>query len=426
MPKRITKSKSIDVRFSEAEIKRNQSENDVTQLKDPRFPLRLRFSADRTKATWHLVTYRNNQTYWRKLGTWPTLTFKALENRLPDLLAQVAIEPDSKNLTAEQFKTVADLLSWYQKRSGLLTGLSKSRKANIKSVVKCHLIPAIGHINYEVLNPAQVDDLLVCPLQAKRKLSTVRLAFMVLKAAFNQAKKQKRININPMSDMVFSDFIQDTVTAKDGALTMMMLPNLLTQLTNQAIRIQILVSLLLAFGTRIGETRLARWDHFDYNKRTWTIPKDNTKTKQTHELPLTDQMIRLLNAYRKEQRYLGYQGLYLFPGQKAKSALAESTVSKLMKQFSLGEFSAHDFRKLAKSCWSELKVDYMVGKRLLNHSLSQLDKAYDQTLIAGPKREAIEDYHHYLDKQGFEVFHTDPLPRSFLISKQVKLSNQAA
>lgn len=422
----MSNSKSVEVALSEAIIRRYQDDKAVTQLKDPRYPLRLRFSRDRKKASWHFVTYRKGQTFWRKVGNWPALTVKYIFSCVPELSAQAAVNPDDKLLSIEQFNTVGDLLNWYEQRCSKLKSLSKHRKSAIKSIIKCHLSPMLGPLSYRELTPADVDDLFICPLQQERSIATVRLAFVVLKAAFNQAKKQKRINDNPMNEMVFSDFIVDSVVARDGAIKPMMLPDLLNKLTEQTIRIQMFVALLLGFATRIGETRLARWDQFDLNKRMWTIPKENTKTRQTHELPLSDQFVRLLFAYRKQQQLNGYRGQYLFPGQKAKRSICESTAGKLIKQFSDGAFSAHDFRKLARSIWADLNIDYMVGERLLNHSLSKLDEAYFQTLISGPKRDAIEQYHKHLDGLGFAEFHTDPLPRSFIKSCATKATGLAA
>lgn len=422
----MKQSKSVEVALSEAVVRRFQHDATVTQLKDPKHPLRLRFSRDRTKASWHFVTYRQNRTYWRKVGNWPSLTVKAALACVPELSAQAAINPGDRLLTTEQFKTVGDLLSWYEQRCSKLQSLSKHRKSSIKSTIKCHLLPMLGPLSYDQLTPTDVDDLFICPLQQDKSLATVRLAFVILKAAFNQAKKQKRISVNPMSEMVFSDFIIDSVVAREGAIKPMMLPDLLIKLSEQTIRIQMFVALLLGFATRIGETRLARWDQFDINKRAWTIPKQNTKTRQTHELPLTEQFISLLAAYRKQQQSSGYRGLYLFPGQSPKRSICESTASKLIKQFSESAFSAHDFRKLARSIWADLSIDYMVGERLLNHSLSKLDEAYFQSLISGPKRDAIEQYHQHLDDLGFTAFHTDPLPRSFIKSCSVNPNSQAA
>ncbi|MCG7551605.1 site-specific integrase [Pseudoalteromonas sp. Of7M-16] len=424
----ISKSKSVDLKFSEAEIKRYQQRLDVTQLKDPAYPLRLRFNRARTKASWHLVTYRGGKTYWRKLGDWPVLTFPALKKQLPSLLAESALSPSNPS-SISAFVTVADVLIWYQERACKLSGLSKSHKANIKSIIKCHLSPRLGDCRIDAVTPELVDDRLIMPLQEIRKLPTVRLAFVVLKAAFSRAKKQKRLDLNPMSDIVFSDFIECSVSAREGAIKKMMLPGLLTRLTRQNARVQVLVLLLLCYATRIGETRKARWDQFDFNARTWTIPACNTKSKQTHELPMTKQIAFLLSAYRKMQLDNGYKGQFLFPGQKRKQAICESSASRWISKYGDKEFSAHDFRKVARSVWAELNVDYMVGERLLNHSVGQLDKAYYQTLIQGPKRDAIEQYHDYLAQHGLNMFcmasDTESIPRSFLIFKQHQPSTNA-
>lgn len=417
----MCKANNIDITFSESEIKKYQKNSDVKQLKDPRYPLKLRFSADRTKASWHLVTYRNNKGYWRKVGTWPLLTAKALIKKLPELMAQIAINPDNTKLRTEDFHTVGDLLAWYQIRCGLLKGLSKHRKASIKSVIKCHLYPTIGQIPYLDLTASQVDDLLICPLQSTHALSTLNLSFKVLKAAFNQARKLDRIEINPMDPMVFSDFIQTTISAKDGKIKPQMLGDILVRLAYEPIRVQMLICLMLAYATRLGETRMSAWTQFDFHRKTWEIPKEHTKTKSMHELPLTDRMIDLLRAFRTEQKNHGYQGSLLFPGKSPRKPISESTTWNLVRAFSKGDFTAHDFRKVARSIWAEIKIDYMVGERLLNHKLGKLDEAYFQTLISQPKRDAIESYHRYLDNLGFINFHSKTIPRSFQISKQLKV-----
>ena len=419
-------SKSVDVKFSEATINRYLEDKSVTQLKDPRYPLRLRFCQCRTKASWHLVTYRNNQTYWRKVGNWPALNVKTLINQLPELSAQVAINPGVKQLNTQQFESVSDVLTWYQARCFKLTNLSKDRKATIKSVIKCHLLPALGEIKHDQLDMSQIDELLILPLQAIRKPSTVRLAFVVLKAAFNQAMGLKKIRINSLDGVFFSNFIVEDIQDKPGKISPMMLPALLSRLTEQAIRIQVLVILMLCHATRIGETRQIRWQYIDLSAALMTLPSYITKTNQELEIPLSDSIISLLRAYKRQQRLKGYQGDYLFPGQQPGRAVCASTASKLMQQFSQGQFSAHDFRKLTGIMLGRQGVDFMIIKLIFNHKLSALDRAYFKTLTTQPQRGALVNYHQHLDTLGLANFHGDLTPRSFLNPKHNKPNKDVA
>lgn len=75
-----------------------------------------------------------------------------------------------------------------------------------------------------------------------------------------------------------------------------------------------------------------------------------------------------------------------------------------------GEWSSHDLRKVARTAWTDLGVDYMVGELLLNHAMKDLDATYIHTTAEGLKRRALEDWHQHLDGQGFKAIHSGTLP----------------
>ena len=43
-------------------------------------------------------------------------------------------------------------------------------------------------------------------------------------------------------------------------------------------------------------------------------------------------------------------------------------------------------------------MDYIVGERLLNHKLKNLDEVYIHTTMQAQKREALEKYHAWLQE----------------------------
>lgn len=419
--------KRREVKFSDALIRRHHK-MDTYELRDSAYPLRLRFTNSRDKASWYLVLNRNNKTVWRKVGEWPALTFKALDKSLPDLLANYAVSPDEHH-SAELFDSVSKVLIWYRDRLNLLRNTSKSYKANARSVIDCHLLPVLGELPINTVAD-HVDDKLLVPLQAELELSTVRAVFTVLKAAFARAFALKKIKSNPLVGLMFSDSFPDGIKPRDGTLKSNMLSGVFDLLANEPVRTQVLISLLLAFATRLSETRKARWDQFDFNAACWVIPSANTKTKQLHSLPLSNQIIALLTAYKYYQQSYGYNGQFLFPGRKRKLAISASTASRIVNKFAEGRFGAHDCRKQARSTWADLNIDYMVAERLLNHAIGKLDATYIQTLLKEPKRAAIEQYHAWLDGHGWALFTSvcepETIPRLFLLSNQLNASKHAA
>ncbi|TOK32782.1 integrase [Vibrio parahaemolyticus] len=389
---------TLTVTLSDAVIKRHMKDPHVYQLKDPRYPLYLRYNTARTGGSWLLVHYAKGKQIRRKVGAFPVTTSKVMFSRLPEIKAELVINPLSDKVSVGQFERVADVLNWYQDRASKDRNLSKPRKTNIKSVVNRHLVPMLGDVAIEHLDHRALDTKLMWPLQERYSLSNVRGIFAVLKVAFKQAKMLNLVEVDPVAGLKFGDFINATISPKDAAIRPEHVPGIVQSLSQHDRASQVLVVLMLAHGTRIGETRLTRWDHIDFDSREWFIPSEHTKTKQAHRIPLTDSMVEYLKQYQESQRH--YNGVYLFPANRKGQAMSADRASQKVKAVSGGKWSAHDLRKVARTVWADLGVDYMVGELLLNHALSKLDKTYIHTFAESQKRQALTLYHDWLNGHG--------------------------
>jgi integrase len=165
-----------------------------------------------------------------------------------------------------------------------------------------------------------------------------------------------------------------------------------------------LASMMLCHGTRIGETRQARWAHISMAEREWFIPAEHTKTGVEHHLPLTEQVCELLKRYRDGQYAQGYDGQFLFPARNGK-ALSEGQASAAFTRLGQGEWTSHDLRKVARTGWADLGVDHLIGELLINHAMGHNVKVYIQSDVMGRKRDALEQWHAHLDQKGFALLH---------------------
>ena len=52
--------------------------------------------------------------------------------------------------------------------------------------------------------------------------------------------------------------------------------------------------MLILTGQRKSEVGEARWSEFDLRNRIWTIPADRMKMDEGHEVPITDDLLALL------------------------------------------------------------------------------------------------------------------------------------
>lgn len=404
----LPKAKTLTVTISDAEIRRHAG-GEVRQLRDSRYrEIRFRYSTtDRSRGSWHIVV----DQVWRKAGNFPAISTKTLITTLPTILARRVVDLSACSIITS-WSRVGELLDWWLDRVSRDRNLSAKRKASAKSALTCHLLPRLGDLSLSDLGKVELDRRLMWPLQERYSLSFVRLVYGVLAGAFRQAMRLDMLPSNPMVGLKFSDFVRTRIKPKPARLRGDDLPVLLGKLGNHFERAPIgamLALMMLCHGTRLGETRLARWRNVNLEAGRWFIPAGDTKTKAEHTLPLTTQTCALLRRYRNQQVAQGYTGPLLFPGSHG-APLSPSKANTLFTDLAKGEWSSHDLRKVARTAWTDLGVDYMVGELLLNHAMKDLDATYIHTTAEGLKRQALEAWHQHLDGQGFAPIHTETLP----------------
>lgn len=127
--------------------------------------------------------------------------------------------------------------------------------------------------------------------------------------------------------------------------------------------------LLLFTGLRRQEAMALRWEHVDFDDRSVTIPKENTKNSQEHALPLTSYLYELLKE-RHGSRVNGF----VFPGRGKTGHLVAPTklISKIVDDSGI-KFSPHDLRRTFATCASTVIDNQSTVKRLMNHMTGSQD-----------------------------------------------------
>jgi integrase len=391
---------SAAVKITDAEIKR-QAAGVVRDLRDiENRGLYLRFTKARARASWYLVT----KGEWNLIGSYPDLTTKQVVTALPSIRLRLEAGT-AANLS--KWVIVGELLTWYAERMSRDRNLSSKRKKTGASAIKCHLIPRLGDLALTGVDKATLDSQLMWPLQESISIDYVRSVFQLLALAFRQAFKLGLISANPMATIKFNDFSKAKVGIKPSRLRGVQLSGLLEQLAavmEPAPLDSMLALMMLCHGTRIGETRQARWSHISLAEREWFIPAEHTKTGVEHHLPLTEQVCALLMRYREGQYARDYDGQFLFPARNGK-ALSEGQASAVFARLGQGEWTSHDLRKVARTGWADLGIDHLIGELLINHAMGHNVKVYIQSDVMGRKRDALQQWHAHLDQKGFSLIH---------------------
>jgi integrase len=105
---------------------------------------------------------------------------------------------------------------------------------------------------------------------------------------------------------------------------------------------------------RPGELRHAEWSEFDLAKATWTVPAGKMKARRTHVVPLSRQVIELLEQLKQATE--GRDKGYLFAALYAKRRpMSENTINAALRRMGYGpdDMTAHGFRSTASTLLNE-------------------------------------------------------------------------
>lgn len=411
--------------FTDAEIRRQASNTQIRDLRDARYPgVYFRFHQNRERGTWYLVSGKK----WDKIAGFPQLPVKGLIGALPKIRERLAADPKA-SAAAGTLETVGELLDWFTARQAVDRSLSAKRRSTNTSIISCHLKPRLADIAVEDVDRSTLDKLVMWPMQAEMSLSYVRLMWGVLVVAFRQAEKLRLITANPIAGFKFTDFTKARIQPKPSRLRAVQLEEVIGELAagfDQHPQDCMLALMMLCHGTRAGETRQAQWSHFTLGEQgEWFIPTENTKTRCEHHLPLTHQVCALLERYRDWQSSKGYKGTYVFPA-RGRGPISDSQACAVFTRLGKGEWTSHDLRKVARTGWTDLGVDFLIGEMLVNHTLTRNVQTYIHTSAELLKREALVKWHDWLDGKGFNLIHRSTMTRNGNSHNDAEALNGAA
>lgn len=384
---------SVALVISDAAITRYAADAAVGELRDHKSPLVLRFHKTRDKATWYLVQYAKRNKKRHRLGYWPALRTKDAQAMVPDMLKKLGTGAE---VQSSQFATVGQLLQWYKKRVEQETLKSQSRRNGVTNVIDKHLLRRLGAVRITAVTKAVIDEKLMLPLQSDGLMpGTIRNYFGVLKRAFATAYELDLISIDPLAGMKFVDYIQRRIMARESKL----LTSDRTQVLNAVLGYEpaslVLQLLMLMFALRIGEARQLARSMVRFDRGLLAIPANITKTGHDNNLPLTTWATAVLSTVIGNT-----ESDHLITVKQ--QPLTKDQAQKLFRAAAAGKYRSHDLRKLARSTWAEMGMDYWVSERLLNHRQKGQDQAYIKADAYEVKLAALQQYHDLLFA-GFDV-----------------------
>ena len=128
---------------------------------------------------------------------------------------------------------------------------------------------------------------------------------------------------------------------------------------------------------RPGEIRKAEWAEIDTHTALWSLPAEKMKMRRPHRVPLSRQVLTLL----EDLRALTGHGRYLFPSSRSpRHPMSENTVNAALRRlgFKQDEMTAHGFRAMAATLLNEMGLwnPDAIEKQLAHLDGSMVRRAY--------------------------------------------------
>jgi len=143
-------------------------------------------------------------------------------------------------------------------------------------------------------------------------------------------------------------------------------------------------------AARSGEVFGATWSEIDLKKKVWTIPARRMKMGREHVIPLTEEMVSILDELPQLNKYL-------FPGQKSDKPISNMSMAMQMRKMGFGEFTVHGFRASFRT-WAEDKTGYPHStlERALAHSVKGVEKSYNRGKQLQKRRELMGEWSNHI------------------------------
>lgn len=141
------------------------------------------------------------------------------------------------------------------------------------------------------------------------------------------------------------------------------------------------LKLMALLYTRPGELRLALWEEFDLEARTWTIPASRTKMRRAHVKPLSPLAVEILENLRHETG----SNYRVFPSSIARDKpISENTLNQALRRmgFEKDQHTSHGFRASASTLLNEsgLWDKDAIEAELAHVGADQVRRAYHRAL----------------------------------------------
>jgi integrase len=388
--------------------------------------LRVRVFPAGTKQFEFRYTATNGARRRHLLGAYPDVSLSAARDKAATLRVSVtdgadpAAERAAERERARTGETLSELAEAYWKAAvvGLHGGRKRPKRASTIAKERKwwrHIEPKLGSKRFAEIRRADVKTFMR-ELATDSGLSPASIADIgaLVQAVLGFAVHEDRLDANPAiglarplavtsRDRMFNDAALGVILRAAIAASAERGEGLSRddKLARLGPAMGLAIRLLILTLARRNEVAGARWEEFDLNAKLWTIPSERAKAKHLHVVPLTDDMIAVLDSIRR----LHPGEDYLFPSSGPNEEHLDPhsitrAFARIVARHKLAHGSPHDVRRTgATTLVGRYGVSRLVVGLLLGHTPKEgaaVTSVYDRHSYIPEKRDALEKWERHL------------------------------
>ncbi len=339
-----------------------------------------------------LLVKTNGAKYWRyryqfggrekmyAIGVYPEITLAQARQKRDEAKRKLLDGVDP--VKARQVKAVSNRENTFRKLSIEWHDFKKTRwsdgyASDILEAFKMDIYPVIGDLPVDSIEPIYALKALSAIEQrgATEKASKVR---RWTSEVFKYAIATGRAKYNPVSEL--KSAMKGHISSRFPFLKSSELAEFMSALKTYGGDPSTILAakILMLTGLRTAELRFGEWSEVDFDNNIWLIPKDKMKKRREHLVPLSNQVVGLLQEL---QRFSGRFN-YMFPNRSdPMKVMSENTINSMIKRIGFeGRIVGHGFRHTMStilndqgypSDWIELQlahVDKNIIRGTYNHA----------------------------------------------------------
>jgi integrase len=154
------------------------------------------------------------------------------------------------------------------------------------------------------------------------------------------------------------------------------------------------LELTILTAARSGEMLGARWDEFDLAGKLWTVPPDRMKTREVHEVPLSDMAVAILTTLSETAT-----SQFVFPSmtKPEKQPLSNMVMLMLLRRMKRTSISVHGFRSSFRDwCGDQTSFPREVAEAALAHKVgNDVEQAYRRGTALAKRAKLMQAWANY-------------------------------